>query len=557
MSPVQQQTGIKNIAFYEDWTSIVENTMKASMASLSGIAKYSNEFALPYAIASGYFRKAEENRMSKETVSDTVGAYLGMMNLNQDLIYRGVNGASSMIFDYIQKEMTVLQDAILQSFMELKFEKLKIFIKRQAVLADMVNRVYPQAIKAIEPEYGFHFERGEHMLMDETDRFLLYRVSPSIKKVELRLDAKPVLIIPPYVLGANILGFLPGEQRSYAHSFADHGFPTYIRVLKNIETTPPLQLMTGEDDAKDTRRFCEKIKKAHGKRVTLNGYCQGGFSCLCNLLSGQLDDLVDAFITCVSPIDGTRSRDLAKFLGNLPDRFNNLMYGTKMLPNGNEVADGSLMGWVYKLKSINNEIPIAVFIRDLLMFANMKDGDIKISKTAAALNYWLQNERFDLPLEITRMSFLSYNEPITSDGTLPIRLFGNPLNLKRLKEKNIPWLICYGKNDDLVEKETALAALDYIDAEVSEFPKGHVAIATSWSSPKSACALHTRFGEKKYRGPVRFHMDMDEALQKKEKGAKANEALKAAAVKKKTNKPAAQKRTIPKSGKAAPKRKEK
>ncbi len=112
------------------------------------------------------------------------------------------------------------------------------------------------------------------------------------------------------------------------------------------------------------------------------------------------------------------------------------------------------------------------------------------------------------------MSFASYNVPITKDGTLPVRLFGEKLNIKRLQEKKIPWLICYGTEDDLVEKETALAPLDFIDAEVTPFPKGHVAIATSWSSPDSACALHKRFGDGKYRGPVLFHMDLDAALNK-------------------------------------------
>lgn len=119
------------------------------------------------------------------------------------------------------------------------------------------------------------------------------------------------------------------------------------------------------------------------------------------------------------------------------------------------------------------------------------------------------------------MSFASYNVPIHKDGTLPVQLFGEKLNVKRLKEKKIPWLICYGTEDDLVEKETALAPLDFIDAEVTPFPKGHVAIATSWSSPDSACALHTRFGEGNYRGPVLFHMDLDDALSKV-----ANEASK-------------------------------
>jgi len=267
--------------------------------------------------------------------------------------------------------------------------------------------------------------------------------------------------------------------------------------------------MTGEDDARDTRMFCETIRARHGRPVTLNGYCQGGFSGLCDLLSGELDDLVDAFVTCVAPMDGTRSEGLASFLASLPQRFNDLDYGTKTLPNGNKVADGKLMGWVYKLRSIEDESPLAVFYRDLMMFAAQRSPDFKISKTALGLNYWLNNERNDLPMEITRMSFASYTTPITADGTLPVTLFGRKLNLHRLAEKGIPWLICYGLDDNLVEPATALAPLDHVAAEVSAFPKGHVAIATSWSDPQSACALHTRFGDKHMRGPVRFHLDLE------------------------------------------------
>jgi len=326
------------------------------------------------------------------------------------------------------------------------------------------------------------------------------------------MDAKPVCIVPPYVLGANILGFLPGENKSYAHCFANQGIPTYIRILKDIRTSEALQTMTAEDEVRDTRLFCETILKRHGKPVTLNGYCQGGFNALCNLLSGELDGLVDAFITCVAPMDGTRSRGLAEFLKRLPKRFNDLSYGTKTLPNGNKVADGKLMGWVYKLKSIETEQPLNAFLRDIAMLTPKNGAPVQVSKTAAALNYWLGAERFDLPLEITRISFASYNIPITADGTLPIQLFGRKLNLKRITEKGIPWLICYGTQDDLVEKETALAPLDYVPAEVTPFPKGHVAIATSWSDPKSACALHTRFGEGNWRGPVRFHLDLNDAF---------------------------------------------
>ena len=492
--------------------SVLQNILSASQTYLGGLLNYTDSFYTPYLLATQYFRQAEALRLSEDPPADSVDAYLGLLENNIELMARSLSGSTRMMESYARNEADGLAEALQQSFFEFNPTKLAQFTARQAELLDLVVNVYPKAIDAIAPEYGFHFERGEHVLADESDRFLLYRVAPSLPGVKTISAAKPVLILPPYVLGANILGFLPGEQRSYAHCFANQGFPTYIRILKEIDTTPALQIMSGEDDALDTQRFCQTIFKAHGKRVTLNGYCQGGYNALCNLLSGKLDDLVDAFITCVSPMDGTRSKGLARFLARLPQRFNDLDYGTKTLPNGNQVADGKLMGWVYKLKSIEQEIPAAAFYRDLMMFARQKNGDHQISKTAAALNYWLQNERNDLPLEITRISFASYNTTITEDGTLPVRLFGGELNLKRLKEKNIPWLICYGTHDDLVEKETALAPLDYIDAEVTPFPKGHVAIATSWSSPQSACALHTRFGDGDYRGPVRYHMDLDAVL---------------------------------------------
>ncbi len=495
-----------------DGFSILESSFSATQSYLAGMSRYTTDFFIPFLLSSHYFQRTEGERLLKAAPSDSFGAYLGLLDNNIELMDRSLNGTTRMMLAYAQLALDDFSAAWQQSCDEQKPEGLARYVKRQAELLDQLTHAYPKAIDAIEPEFGFHFERGEHTLLDETGRFLLYRVAPSLKGAQTRMDAKPVLIMPPYVLGANILGFLPGEQRSYAHCFANQGFPTYIRVLKEIETSPALQVMTGEDDARDTRSFCEAIMKAHGKPVTLNGYCQGGFSALCNLLSGELDGLVDAFITCVAPMDGTRSKGLTHFLKRLPPRFNDLDYGTKVLPNGNRVADGQLMGWVYKLKSIEYEIPAAAFFRDLMMFARQSNGGFQVSKTAAALNYWLQNERFDLPLEITRISHASYNVPITAEGTLPVRLFGRELNLKRLQEKKIPWLICYGTHDDLVEKETALAPLDHVDAEVTPFPKGHVAIATSWSAPDSACGLHTRFGDGDYRGPVRFHMDLEAAL---------------------------------------------
>jgi len=489
--------------------SALNHLIAASQNYLAGLSRYASDFMVPYIISTGYFRTVEEERLRTTSPVESLESYLKLLDFNLDLYSRGVSAGLNSMNTYAQFELGSLIAALYNTVWNMGEEDLTAFAERQARLMDMVANAYPRAIREIEPEYGFHFEQGRHELADETDRFYLYRIAPTKKSAKVRKGGKPVVIVPPYVLGANILGFLPGENKSYAHCYANRGIPTYIRILKDVETTPALQIMTGEDDARDTAQFCETVKKRHGRSVTLNGYCQGGFSSVCNLLTGRLDGLVDAFIACVAPMDGTRSTGLSNFLKNLPARFNDLSYGLKTLSNGNQVADGKLMGWVYKIKSIEHESPIPAFYRDLMMFSRQNENKLQINKTAAALNFWLNNERNDLPVEITKMSFASYNDPISQDGTLPVRLFGKKLNLKRLREKGIRCLFCYGEGDDLVEKETALAPLDYINAEVTPFPKGHVAIATTWSHPDSACALHTTFGDGNWRGPVRFHLDLE------------------------------------------------
>ena len=495
----------------QSWThaSTFRDILSACQTGMATLTRYSNAFFIPFMISASYFNRVESQRFWGRDPLENLSAYLKLGQMNLELTSRALSGGFQAANHFIESEL----NAFIPNLSTKGPNACADFARRLDCMIKGVAYAYPAAIENIEGEFGFHFERQPpDSKVDETDRFELFQVLPSDPKCKVRKDGKPLLIIPPFVLGANILGFLPGEERSYGHAFANQGIPTYVRVLKNIQTAPAVQMMTPEDDAKDTQRFCHVLQKRHQRAVTLNGYCQGGFSALCNLLSGELDDLVDAFITCVAPMDGTRGKGLTKFLKDLPTIFNDISYGTKRLPNGNSVADGTLMGWVYKLKSIEAETPLLAMWRDMMLVAGTNGRSPAISKTAAALNHWLLYERNDLPIAITRMSFASYNTPIASDGTLPVRLFGRDLNLKRLQAKKIKWLICYGLQDDLVEPETALAPLDFVEAEVTPFPKGHVAIATSWSYPKSAYALYQQYEKENTRGPVRFQLDLQAAL---------------------------------------------
>lgn len=499
--------------FFETSNKLIStntNNFNASRDYLFGTYKYLNEFNEPFMIALDSFSNLEKKKLTETSVIDTLKDYFELFQFNMQVAQKGMESTISAMKEFHFDDSQKAFNAYLNTIFQNDGEDIESYTSRKAKLLNWIVEKYPQAIKNIKSEYGFHFETDGYKKIAETDRMLLYQVLPLDKKTKVKTKSKPIMIIPPYVLGANILCFLPNAGKSYVHAYANEGIPTYIRIIKDIEETPAVQTMSGEDDALDTQTFCQEIKKIHGKQVTLNGFCQGGFVSVLNILSGKLDNLVDALITCVAPMDGTRSVALVEYLKHIPPRFRDLGYAVKVLPNGNEIVNGKVMSWVYKLKSMEKEAPLFSFYTDMIRFSQSYREEMAINQTAAAINYWLIYDRTDLPTKITKMSFDSYTIPVTSDGTLPLKLFGKKLNFKRLKEKGIKFLMCIADGDELVDRKAALAPLDFVDAEVTIFPKGHGAIATSWSQPTSKCALHKNFGDN-YRGPVLFQLDLNKS----------------------------------------------
>ncbi len=498
------------------------NMMKAAQNYWSGVFQYTRNFMAPSWNVMESMAHRESMKIMEAPLSDTIMDFIELLKFNMKLAGKGYAGSIGVMNDYYYRQMREAFTAAVNTI-DGGGEDIAKYIERKAQLIDLVVNTYPKAIRDIRREYGLHLDSGGYVKVAETNRFEIYQVLPLRKDVEVRRNAKPILMIPPHVLGPNILAFLPGEGRSYAHNFADQGIPTYVRVVKDIDTNVAVQLMTGEDDARDVRYFCERIMARHGKPVTLNGLCQGGFLAVLDLLSGELDGLVDALITCVAPLDGSRSKGLIDFIELLPPRFRDLGYAVKTLSNGNQVVDGKVLSWVYKLKSIEREAPLFSLYRDLMMFDRGPGKAPEISKTAAAINYWILYDQKDLPIEVTKLSFASFLDPVESDGTLPVKLFGRKLNFKRIQEKGIKWLICVADKDDLVDGRSSLSPLDYVDAELTVYPKGHVSIFTSWSQPKSEWALHKSYIAQptspvkssrlkgNSRGPVRFHLDLDES----------------------------------------------
>ncbi len=471
----------------------------------SGLSRKLHDFIQPMLKASDYFDAQEAKKFWENTPAENLEDYMNLYSWNISLFLKALDSSQEETLKYVAKNAEDLTKAIFDDSVTVD----DVIAKKTAALKQVVLDM-PKAVKDIRKEYGFHFDTPGYEKVAETSRMLLYQVLPNRPGVTTNAGLKPVIIAHPYVLGANIMAFLPNEGRSFVHAFANKEIPTYVRIIKDIDTTDAVQIMTGEDDVLDTRYFSQIVRDRHHKPVTLVGVCQGGFMLMAGILTGRLEGLVDALITCASPLDGSLSKGLKTMLDQVNDRFRELDYSVKTLPNGNRVVDGAVMSWVYKLKSLEREAPVYAYISDLERAERSKGA---ISKTAAAINYWLLYDRTDLPVEITALSRLSYTVPIAENGDLPIELFGKKLNVKYLDEHNVKFLICYGTGDELVEPASALAPAKHVHAEKTPFPKGHAAIFTSWSSLDSEYALDKVYKDGS-RGPVRFQLDLSNELPK-------------------------------------------
>jgi hypothetical protein len=464
-----------------------------SVLYFAALQKYLFSFSEPFFQAGSILSRMEMEKAGKSNCTENLKDFYKLFMFNLKIAENGFKANLKSLFNY---HFGLFKEIIACGSFEKELELLN------SLISD-----YPEAIEKIKENFGFHFNNGLYRKIAETERFICYQVLPTDQSKAVENGKKPILVIPPYVLGPDILAFLPAEKKSFVHAFANEGIPTYVRIVKDIDSSYAVRKMTGEDDVSDTAVFLNIIKERHDKMVTLSGMCQGGFIALLNMLSGRLDRIADTLILCVAPVDGTKSRGLTDYLEMVPKRFREPGYAIKKYADGTGVVDGSVMSLVYKLKSIENEAPFVSFLRDYGMVKKMV-ADGEINRTAAGVNCWILNGIRDLPVAITRLSFYSYTIPIRADGTLPVSLFGKKLNLKHITRKGMKILICYAAQDDLVSTESALAPLDYIDAETCRFPKGHAAIATTWSHPESEFSLSRRFNDGS-RGPVRFHLDVD------------------------------------------------
>ena len=318
-------------ALLKEMPDFTASWMRYTLAMMRSSNREINEFNDNLFIAAHIaMTAARDNPLSMLETFEIMEHNVGMMR-------KGMAGAQGKMADYAFDQMEEATRAFLNTVLNSEGEKLGGYMRREAEIMEAVANFHEQ-IEAIGDEFGFHFNTSAYKLVHETDAFELYQVLPLKEGVKVNEHLKPVILVPPYMLGVHILAFLPYENKSYAHSFANEGIPTYVRVVKDIMTNEKVQTMTPEEDCEQTRQLCAKVMELNdGKKVTLNGTCQGGYISLMNILSGKLKDVCDALITNVTPVDGTYSEAIS----GMPTMHHDFI--TTTLPSGNKVANGYLL----------------------------------------------------------------------------------------------------------------------------------------------------------------------------------------------------------------------
>jgi hypothetical protein len=442
------------------------------------------------------FRAAEHNPVSLQTL------YL-LMQHNASLVNRAALANQEQLSRYLLDEGQQALSAYLNTLLGDKGESFPEYAKREADIMEAVAN-FNEQIERVKDDFGFQYRTADYRRIAQTDSFILYQVLPIKEGVKVRDDLKPVLLVPPYMLGEHILAFLPYDNKSYAHAFANAGIPTYVRIVKDIWETEAVQTMTTDDDCTQTHELCAKLVEKHRQKVTLNGTCQGGYISLMNILSGTLTDVVDALISNVTPVDGTPSHAIS----SMPRMGYDFI--ESRLPNGNFVANGYLLSLGMRLVAIDRETPLIKLINEARIY---ESSHLHPPKTVAALYRWLRRERVHLPVAIAEMSSITFRKPISKNGTLPVELFGKPLNIGDLKQLKVSWYQDYAVKDDLVTPPCALAGNRFLEdsglLESVPFPGGHVGILTS--PYRKAAPVDGRFvgvDGKKHRGPVMFQLEI-------------------------------------------------
>ena len=149
------------------------------------------DFMAPAFSALESFGDVENDKVQEQSAEQNIQDFTGLVEFNLAVGGKRPDPRPESPDDFHKHQLEQALKAWHNTFCQEKGEDIAAYMARQARLMELVVHEYPQAIRDIEPEYGFHFEDGNYLKIAETDRFILYQVLPWNKSVKVRKRANP------------------------------------------------------------------------------------------------------------------------------------------------------------------------------------------------------------------------------------------------------------------------------------------------------------------------------------------------------------------------------
>ena len=138
-----------------------------------GLSRYLMDFMAPAFSALESFGAVENGKIQEQSPEQNIQDFSGLVEFNLRLAEKCLTHGLKALDDFHKHQLEQAVKAWHNTFGQHKGEDIAAYMARQARLMELVVHEYPQAIRDIEPEYGFHFDDGNYLKMAETDRFYL------------------------------------------------------------------------------------------------------------------------------------------------------------------------------------------------------------------------------------------------------------------------------------------------------------------------------------------------------------------------------------------------
>ncbi len=302
------------------------------------------------------------------------------------------------------------------------------------------------------------------VVLAEDEHFRLVYIPPAEGVTE-----QPVAIFHaggaiPY--GDRIFRLLP--EINFYDRFRERGLGVYAMELRGDRHQANCGRLT-MDALVDATAHLSSLAREHAgaKKLVLEGYCGHGTQALVYLAAMPEDaaQKFAAFVTFVSPIDGSKCDALASAVQVTPDRLLELNMSVWGAFGGYVPGESTQLGIDMPLKAVFYKTPLGYFSMgwqrtDLGAIERFADLGAAQKRDLAG-TYWVSPDnarRFPIPVDLSRFTVRLFKQGLGRRGELPWSYRGRPLSLADVVEKTrFPLLGFYGGKDAVVPDKTAHA----------------------------------------------------------------------------------------------------